>query len=47
MYKFLLTYRQMGAGDPSLGGNSIKDVIQGQRDGDAGKVIHASGIQPW
>jgi len=37
----------MGARDPSEGGNFIKDVIQGKRDSDQGKVIRASGIQPW
>jgi hypothetical protein len=37
----------MGASDPSVGGNFIKDVIQGKRDSDQGKVIRASEIQPW
>lgn len=37
----------MGARDPSEGGNFVKDVIQGQRDQDVGKVILADGIQPW
>jgi hypothetical protein len=37
----------MGARDPSEGGNFIKDVIQGKRDSDQGKVIRVSGIQPW
>ncbi|KAE8440523.1 hypothetical protein EG329_007269 [Mollisiaceae sp. DMI_Dod_QoI] len=43
--------KKMGARDPSEGGNFVRDVIQGQRDQDVGKVIwmHASskGIQPW
>ena len=39
--------KQMGAGDPSLGGTFIRDVVQGQRDSDAGKVINSGGIQPW
>lgn len=37
----------MGAGDPSLGGTFIKDVIEGKRDEDVGKVIRAAMIQPW
>lgn len=36
-----------GAGDPSIGGNLIRRVIDGERDADVGKVISASGIQPW
>ncbi|KAF1980149.1 NAD(P)-binding protein [Bimuria novae-zelandiae CBS 107.79] len=39
--------RQMGAGDPSLGGALIKHVVEGKRDADAGKVINAQGVQPW
>jgi hypothetical protein len=38
---------QMGARDPSEGGNFIKDVIQGKRDSDQGKLVWARGIQPW
>ena len=37
----------MGAIDPSEGGNFVKDVVQGKRDGDAGKAIRATMIQPW
>jgi hypothetical protein len=37
----------MGARDPSEGGKFVKDVIQGQRDQDVGKIIHVQGIQPW
>lgn len=37
-----------GAGDPSIGGNFIKDVIEGLKDADAGKVVHSSGqVQPF
>ncbi|KAM0256035.1 hypothetical protein ACHAQJ_005234 [Trichoderma viride] len=39
--------KKMGALDPSVGGNFVKDVIEGKRDQDVGKVIHANGIQPW
>ncbi|KAL1598861.1 hypothetical protein SLS60_008003 [Paraconiothyrium brasiliense] len=39
--------RQMGAVDPSLGGALIKDVVEGKRDADAGKVVNAAGVQAW
>lgn len=39
--------RQMGAGDPSLGGTLISDVVKGKRDEDAGKVVNAAGVQTW
>ncbi|EGP84578.1 unnamed protein product [Zymoseptoria tritici ST99CH_1E4] len=39
--------KKMGAGDPSLGGEFMKDVIEGKRDQDAGKVIRSDEIQPW
>lgn len=39
--------KQMGARDPSEGGNFIKAVIEGDRDGDVGRVIHAAAVQPW
>lgn len=38
---------QMGALDPSEGGNFIKDVVEGKRDHEQGKVIRASAIQAW
>lgn len=37
----------MGAIDPSEGGNFVKDVVEGKRDGDVGQIIRASMIQPW
>jgi NAD(P)-dependent dehydrogenase (short-subunit alcohol dehydrogenase family) len=39
--------KKMGAGDPAIGGNFIKDVVEGKRDQDVGKVIRVSSIQPW
>jgi NAD(P)-dependent dehydrogenase (short-subunit alcohol dehydrogenase family) len=36
-----------GALDPAIGGNLVKDVIEGKRDGDVGKVIRVDSIQPW
>lgn len=46
-HNFLTDVLQMGARDPSEGGEFVKDVVQGQRDKDVGKVIHVQGIQPW
>jgi NAD(P)-dependent dehydrogenase (short-subunit alcohol dehydrogenase family) len=39
--------KKMGAGDPTVGGTFIKDVVEGKRDEDAGKVINKDGVQPW
>ncbi|KAJ6789229.1 hypothetical protein PWT90_05839 [Aphanocladium album] len=39
--------KKMGAGDPALGGIFLKDIIEGKRDADTGKVITRDGIQPW
>jgi NAD(P)-dependent dehydrogenase (short-subunit alcohol dehydrogenase family) len=39
--------KKMGAGDPEIAGPFIKNVIEGQRDEDAGKIINKDGIQPW
>lgn len=38
---------KMGAIDPSIGGEFLKEVIEGKRDEDAGKVIRKNGVQPW
>jgi NAD(P)-dependent dehydrogenase (short-subunit alcohol dehydrogenase family) len=39
--------KSLGAQDPAIGGHFIKDVLQGKRDADAGKVLRIDGIQPW
>lgn len=39
--------RKMGAEDPVVGGNFIRDVLEGKRDMDVGRVINRAGIQPW
>ncbi|CAN9350126.1 unnamed protein product [Alternaria alternata] len=39
--------KRWGAGDPSIGGGFIKDVVEGKRDDDSGKVINKDGVQPW
>jgi hypothetical protein len=39
--------RALGAGEPSVGGTLIKNVVEGKRDGDANKVVTQDGVQPW
>jgi NAD(P)-dependent dehydrogenase (short-subunit alcohol dehydrogenase family) len=39
--------KKVGAGEASVGGEFIRDVVQGKRDGDAGKVINKDGVQAW
>lgn len=39
--------KEAGAGHPSMGGKLIRDVVEGKRDADAGKVVNAGGIQVW
>ncbi|OLN85837.1 (+)-neomenthol dehydrogenase 2 [Colletotrichum chlorophyti] len=39
--------KKMGAGKPSQGGLLIKQVVEGERDADVGKVVNKDGIQPW
>ena len=39
--------KQMGAGDPAVGANFVRDVVEGARDRDVGKVIRRNDIQPW
>lgn len=39
--------KALGALDPSEGGKFIKGVVEGRRDGDAGRVIRADGVQPY
>ncbi|KAK5311740.1 hypothetical protein LTR70_008599 [Exophiala xenobiotica] len=40
--------RQMGALEPHIGGEFIRDVVQGKRDEDVGKIVRNDGVvQPW
>ncbi|KAJ5964491.1 uncharacterized protein N7479_004367 [Penicillium vulpinum] len=41
--------KKLGAQDPKLGGETIRRVVEGKRDGDTGKVVrdYLSPIQPW
>lgn len=40
--------KQRGAGHPSVGGQFIRDVVEGKRDAEAGKIVHSDGtVQGW
>ncbi|KAF7504474.1 hypothetical protein GJ744_002211 [Endocarpon pusillum] len=39
--------KKMGAGDPAVAGPFIRSVLEGERDGDVGKVITKDGVQAW
>lgn len=39
--------KKMGAGDPAVAGALFRDVLEGRRDGDVGKVVNRDGVQPW
>ena len=39
--------KKLGAIEPSIGGNFVKDVVEGKRDADVGKVIRRDMVQPW
>ena len=43
------TMKNMGAGEASIGGTVIRNVIEGKRDQEVGKVVREYGtpIQPW
>ncbi|EQL03269.1 hypothetical protein G6O67_005473 [Ophiocordyceps sinensis] len=39
--------KKQGACDAALGGEFVKNVLEGKRDGHVGKVILRDGVQPW
>ncbi|WVW85921.1 hypothetical protein I302_107959 [Kwoniella bestiolae CBS 10118] len=39
--------KEKGAKDPIEGGRFIRSIIEGERDGDQGKLIGSEGIIPW
>lgn len=41
------TLKKMGALEPHVGGEFIRDVVQGKHDDRVGKVIRSSQTQPW
>ncbi|KAL3484641.1 NAD(P)-binding protein [Aspergillus germanicus] len=40
-------FGMMGAAHPSVGGELVKDVVDGKRDSDQGMVVKTNGVQPW
>ena len=37
-----------GAGHPSVGGTFIRSVVEGDKDGETGKIVHSDGhVQGW
>ncbi|KAK7934534.1 hypothetical protein PG985_000029 [Apiospora marii] len=36
-----------GALDPSVGGETVRQVVEGKRDGEVGKVVRRDVVQPW
>ena len=39
--------KKMGAIDPNIGAELVRDVIEGRRDADVGKVVRKNNVQPW
>lgn len=39
--------RKNGALEPSIGATLVRDVVEGKRDDEAGKVVDKDGVQPW
>lgn len=39
--------RALGAGDPAVGGKLVKEVVEGERDGEVGLVVATQSIQPF
>lgn len=39
--------RQMGAIEPAIGTNFVREGVERARDQDVGKAIRRDGVQPW
>jgi NAD(P)-dependent dehydrogenase (short-subunit alcohol dehydrogenase family) len=39
--------KQMGAIDPAIGANLVREVVEGARNRDVGKVVRRDGVQLW
>ncbi|CAN9222828.1 unnamed protein product [Alternaria sp. RS040] len=39
--------KEMGAIDPKIGAEVVRDVVEGLRDEDVGKVVRKDNVQPW
>lgn len=37
--------KAMGAGEPEVGGRLVRCVVEGERDGDVGRVVDGEGVQ--
>jgi NAD(P)-dependent dehydrogenase (short-subunit alcohol dehydrogenase family) len=40
-------FSEMGAAHPSVGADLVKDIVEGKRDKDEGKIVKVDGVQPW
>ncbi|PYI02009.1 NAD(P)-binding protein [Aspergillus sclerotiicarbonarius CBS 121057] len=39
--------KEMGGGHASIGGEFVRDVVEGERDGDVGRIVKRGGGVPW
>ena len=39
--------KEMGCGHPSIGGEMVRSVVEGERDKDVGKIVVKDGISMW
>ncbi|KAM0324656.1 hypothetical protein ACHAQA_008047 [Verticillium albo-atrum] len=39
--------KEHGAAGPEVGGELIRAVVEGERDGDAGRIVAPEGVQSW
>jgi NAD(P)-dependent dehydrogenase (short-subunit alcohol dehydrogenase family) len=39
--------KKMGGIDPNIGAELVREVIEGHRDNDVGKVVRKNNVQPW
>ncbi|KAL5048678.1 hypothetical protein BDW71DRAFT_177265 [Aspergillus fruticulosus] len=39
--------KRFGAAEPEVAGPLFRDVLEGRRDGDAGKIVNRDGVQGW
>jgi len=40
-------YKSFGAEEPIVGGMLVRNVIEGERDGDEGRMVAKGGVTPW
>jgi NAD(P)-dependent dehydrogenase (short-subunit alcohol dehydrogenase family) len=39
--------KKLGAGDPSVSGDTLRRVVEGERDAEVGKIVVRGGISGW